>query len=362
MADYQRFVSYIYSYPGGVKDKNVGFAKVEVVRGEIRLNINLRGVYTDTPELFGVYLLFAGYNSGEYQLLKAGDCMVQNGMAVYKGIFNSSNIDSTGYAFSDICGIGIANQADAFYMMFSMWKDESINTQKIHFVDKEMLINERKRASVVDNFKDSTNKPDNASHNVAVDNNAPENANALQNMNGTVSAAQSDSNTAYTNGCMIQEDKDVAIMQAETLDNCTGQGNKIMESDNDKSKRKKAKTSFDKKVDKLLYAKPDYIDAFDDDYLYDCVEVSTEVLKELLSIENDIINNSFLIHGYYNFRHLLFGSVCENENNTHYFIGVPGMYCNRERYMASMFGFNNFKKSHRSDYSNPYFGYWYQEI
>lgn len=93
MADYQRFVSYIYSYPGGVKDKNVGFAKVEVVRGEIRLNINLRGVYTDTPELFGVYLLFAGYNSGEYQLLKAGDCMVQNGMAVYKGIFNSSNID-----------------------------------------------------------------------------------------------------------------------------------------------------------------------------------------------------------------------------------------------------------------------------
>lgn len=362
MADYQRFVSYIYSYPGGVKDKNVGFAKVEVVRGEIRLNINLRGVYTDTPELFGVYLLFAGYNSGEYQLLKAGDCMVQNGMAVYNGIFNSSNIDNTGYTFSDICGIGIANQVDAFYMMFSMWKDESINTQKIHFVDKEMLINERKRASVVDNFKDSTNKPDNASHNVAVDNNAPENANALQNMNGTVSAAQSDSNTAYTNGCMIQEDKDVAIMQAETLDNCTDQGNKIMESDNDKSKRKKAKTSFDKKVDKLLYAKPDYIDAFDDDYLYDCVEVSTEVLKELLSIENDIINNSFLIHGYYNFRHLLFGRVCENENNTHYFIGVPGMYCNRERYMASMFGFNNFKKSHRSDYSNPYFGYWYQEI
>ena len=44
MADYQRFVSYIYSYPGGVKDKNVGFAKVEVRAGEMRLNINLRGV------------------------------------------------------------------------------------------------------------------------------------------------------------------------------------------------------------------------------------------------------------------------------------------------------------------------------
>ncbi len=333
MADYQRFVSYIYSYPGGVKDKNVGFAKVEVVRGEIRLNINLRGVYTDTPELFGVYLLFAGYNSGEYQLLKAGDCMVQNGMAVYKGIFNASNIDNTEYTFSDICGIGIANQADTFYMMFSMWKDESINTQKIHFIDKEMLINERKKALAVDNLNDIANAQGNTSDGVAGN-----------------SSAQADNA------------EDVAIMQAEAVGNCSGQGSDIMENNNDKSKRKNAKTSFDKKVDKLLYTKPDYIDAFDDDYLYDCVEVSTEVLKELLSIENDIINNSFLIHGYYNFRHLLFGRVCENENNTHYFIGVPGMYCNRERYMASMFGFNNFKKSHRSDYSNPYFGYWYQEI
>ena len=33
MADYQRFVSYIYSYPGGVKDKNVGFAKLEIENG-----------------------------------------------------------------------------------------------------------------------------------------------------------------------------------------------------------------------------------------------------------------------------------------------------------------------------------------
>lgn len=375
MADYQRFVSYIYSYPGGVKDKNVGFAKVEVVRGEIRLNINLRGVYTDTPELFGVYLLFAGDNTGEYQLLKAGDCMVQNGMSVYKGIFNSSNIDNTEYTFSDICGIGIANQADTFYMMFSMWKDESINTQKIHFIDKEMLINKRKMASVVDNAADNTNAPDNASTGVmgnsnvpeninvqenagvAGNNNASDNANASQNMNGIVRAAQAGNSSAQADNA-----EDVAIMQAEAVGNCSGQGNNIMENNNDKSRRKNGKTSFDKKVDKLLYTRPDYIDAFDDDYLYDCVEVSTEVLKELLSIENDIINNSFLIHGYYNFRHLLFGRVCENENNTHYFIGVPGMYCNRERYMASMFGFNNFKKSHRSDYSNPYFGYWYQEI
>ena len=111
-----------------------------------------------------------------------------------------------------------------------------------------------------------------------------------------------------------------------------------------------------------LYSKADYVDAFDDDYFYDCIEVTPQMLSRLPLKCKEIINNSFLIHGYYNFHHLLFGRVCDNENNTKYFIGVPGMYCNRERYMASMFGFSNFKKSHRSDYNNPYFGYWYQEI
>lgn len=113
---------------------------------------------------------------------------------------------------------------------------------------------------------------------------------------------------------------------------------------------------------KKLYSKADYVDAFDDDYFYDCIEVTPQMLSKLPLKDKEIINNSFLIHGYYNFHHLLFGRVCDNENNTNYFIGVPGMYCNRERYMASMFGFCNFKKSHRSDYNNPYFGYWYQEI
>lgn len=69
------------------------------------------------------------------------------------------------------------------------------------------------------------------------------------------------------------------------------------------------------------------------------------MLSRLPLKDKEIINNSFLIHGYYNFHHLLFGRVCDNENNTNYFIGVPGMYCNRERYMASMFGFSNFKRA-----------------
>ena len=43
--DYQRLVSYIYSYPEGVKGRNVGFAKALVHQGQFKLNISLRGFW-----------------------------------------------------------------------------------------------------------------------------------------------------------------------------------------------------------------------------------------------------------------------------------------------------------------------------
>ena len=55
---YKRLVSYIYSYPGGCRDRNVGFAKAEVRNGMFTLNVTLCGVYRDAPEGFGIYLLF----------------------------------------------------------------------------------------------------------------------------------------------------------------------------------------------------------------------------------------------------------------------------------------------------------------
>ena len=53
--DYQRLVSYIYSYPEGVKGRNAGFAKALVHQGQFKLSISLRGVKTDSPEMFGIY-------------------------------------------------------------------------------------------------------------------------------------------------------------------------------------------------------------------------------------------------------------------------------------------------------------------
>lgn len=55
-----------------------------------------------------------------------------------------------------------------------------------------------------------------------------------------------------------------------------------------------------------------------------------------------LVHNSFLLHGYYNYQHLILsrkewrGEVC-------YYIGVPGNFYEREKQVAVMFGFESFE-------------------
>lgn len=415
MADYQRFVSYIYSYPGGVKDKNVGFAKVEVRSGEMRLNINLRGVYTDTPQMFGVHMLIDRDDAipGRYRLMKVGDCLVNNGMASYAGIFNAGNIENSGYTSSDICGIAVANKGDRYYMMFSMWEDYDINPDVIEFAGSGV----RKYGENVEIEGESEDDIDSSGsgeirglgkgYTEGSEGNKEDDVGSQDNRvsdgeNGEVRYAEGGEGNKngnvvnYASGSQCNkgnydkrsgEDRYVGERENDRNGGTRNRGEEntpdihmqnryneelqAMESEEDdtescgcpnKVNEKARQDACNERLYKKLYSKADYVDAFDDDYFYDCIEVTPQMLSRLPLKDKEIINNSFLIHGYYNFHHLLFGRVCDNENNTNYFIGVPGMYCNRERYMASMFGFSNFKKSHRSDYNNPYFGYWYQEI
>lgn len=53
-------------------------------------------------------------------------------------------------------------------------------------------------------------------------------------------------------------------------------------------------------------------------------------------------NNSFLLHGYYNYDHLILAKI-EKRGEVVYYIGVPGSYYEREKQVAVMFGFESFE-------------------
>ena len=45
MSNYQRLISYIYTYEGGIKGKNTGFAKLETRNGQCRLTVNVKKIF-----------------------------------------------------------------------------------------------------------------------------------------------------------------------------------------------------------------------------------------------------------------------------------------------------------------------------
>lgn len=379
--DYQRLVSYIYSYPEGVKGRNVGFAKALVHQGQFKLSISLRGVKTDSPEMFGIYMMVT---DGGYRLIKLGECLVKVGQMEYSGVFNPDNINETGYGFKDICGLAVAREDARYDCMMSMWKDEDVTPDMLVFsgmdakkqVEAGIVIKERMRQSDEEEKRHETAessvvRQEMAGYNAAMKERGQSESGGQQPVQSESAMLAGKSEMVQTKQIVVEEQQIVQTKQAEVAAEsvtmpenikAAGAAAKIpAETQHLQQKAHRANATQTDPFEKL-FVRADYIDAFDDDYFYDCIEVSPEKLKCLNQNEIDIAGNSFLLHGYYNFRHILFGRVRDNLDNTKYFIGVPGMYCNRERYMASMFGFNNFKKSHRSDYANPYFGYWYQEI
>lgn len=51
-----------------------------------------------------------------------------------------------------------------------------------------------------------------------------------------------------------------------------------------------------------------------------------------------LANNSFLLHGYYNYRYIILGREADGS----FYLGVPGVYYEREKMVALMFGFEAF--------------------
>ena len=67
-------------------------------------------------------------------------------------------------------------------------------------------------------------------------------------------------------------------------------------------------------------------------------------------------HNSFLSHGYYNYRHLLLMRQ-EVSGEVKYYIGVPGNFYEREKQVARMFGFESFEGTREPAWEGD-FGYY----
>ncbi|MDO5145931.1 MAG: DUF6128 domain-containing protein, partial [Eubacteriales bacterium] len=87
------------------------------------------------------------------------------------------------------------------------------------------------------------------------------------------------------------------------------------------------------------------------------VQITIEQLEMLPPEERELANNQFLKNGYRIYQHLLAGKV-RYGGEERYCVGVPGIYGNRERYMAQIYQFPLFLSMTENRIKTGGFGYW----
>lgn len=87
------------------------------------------------------------------------------------------------------------------------------------------------------------------------------------------------------------------------------------------------------------------------------LQISPEEIKYLKPEFQILANNSFLLHGYYNYHYLILG-----RGERSYLLGVPGIYHEREQMMASMFGFQRFWPVKAEKATTGCFGYYMCQV
>ncbi len=121
---------------------------------------------------------------------------------------------------------------------------------------------------------------------------------------------------------------------------------------------KKEKTAFSPAWEKIKNQFP-LIHPFEEDKNMEYVHITPKDLQVLRKDYWILNNNSFLLHGYYNYKYLILGKKKEEEA---YWLGIPGIYHEREQMMADLFGFENFQNASLGPREQGSFGYYVKKV
>lgn len=106
-----------------------------------------------------------------------------------------------------------------------------------------------------------------------------------------------------------------------------------------------------------ILASYDRIHPYGDSRVY--VKIAPKDFIILSSNCQHLVNNSFLLHGFYNYRYVILGRGEKSLRD--YFLGVPGVFYEREKMVALMFGFEAFE-CEGGDPKPGDFGYYLRKV
>lgn len=391
MSDYRRLISYMYEYEGKEKGKNVGFVKLETKNGQCRLNLSIKKVYTG-GNAAGVYLL--GKRVKETFL---GNIFIRGGNGDFHAIIDSNNVEGGGNDLKDYYGLTVHDVKNSWRSYTTIWEDAAFpetendlagQTQAYEILPGGRKADPLKAASRIVMELDRELEQE-CTLQAAAQSIAPESplSETTQPPSGPKQPPLSE--VAPPPETETAPEREPAAVTEQPLPEAappSGPKQPLSEAAPSASEQPSQTTQ--------PYPSPELEDPEVLRYLQDTEDIAANPEKlwqelrssypkiqpfeyengcEILTIRPQDIgrlpreswvygNNSFLLHGYYNFRYIILFRLGDKNGRFRYMIGVPGHYYSSEKYMASMFGFPNFVLSKKQPPNDGRFGYWYTDI
>lgn len=370
MSNFRRLISYIYAYEGGVKGKNIGFAKIDIRGGQCRIQVNVKMVYVGSNDI-GVYLL-----SPKAELL-LGRIFIRNGSGEFRININSSNIEGSGLSMEDCYGLTVHDVESTWQCYTTIWDDEmtqaadtaasmtletvtagtnvEIHTETESETNAEPELPEPLELPISAEIERELEREE-----LELQATAPWDLEPEKELKEEESEQMQEKEPESEQNAVLPEKELVPEEQVvpEPEPACGPEDSeKLKELDRLEQEEKNKNRLWDhlqKRYAKVL--------AFDYDKGCEILSIKPQ---DIGLLPRDIWvygNNSFLLHGFYNYRHLILAKLNEPEGVPRYLLGVPGHYFSNEKYLASMFGFPHFVLARKQPDEDGRFGYWYTDI
>ena len=387
MGQYKRMVSYLYKYINGAKSQNTGFVRIELMDVQCRFTVQMRMV----PK---VYLYIQKEHGAK--CIEVSDMGTKSGNLVSRFALDKNNIEQTGYSFEDIDGLVVYISDEMFFA--TSWVRDEVKLGQIEIVSKtrempadSIFETENTKRLNENNISESSNTGrkniyesgnmksvkeknvfDMENEKRLNENNTSDIENAEKlNENNIFENVSDECMQVYNLSDNSLADKGYEMNDTEKFGKYAGQN---MDSDEVASvaeTRAESDINTEKMVIKAsVYEENDkdfgerILSTFPVMYPFASGIIDKSVRIELkdigcLPIKMWVLaNNTFLLHGYCSYRHIIFAKIKISDIETQYAVGSPGIYNSYDENIARQHGFIYFQPIGEVKDKNGTFGYW----
>lgn len=351
MTDYKRMVSYMYLYENGIKKKNVGFARIEVKDGQCRFTLHMQ-LLGQLDGIFPTYLIER--TSDGMELIYLGDSILKNQIMDSKLSAKEGNIMDTGRSLTDIGGMLLFLSDSIFFA--TEWDDKPIQQKEVLAAMKpkekkepEMTLEEELQIpkyklprgyKIIERMQGEKKVVEVMASDVKTETEA-------------IAEAEQKSSEEGKQSTQLEEILQ-NMMEAEALEDSPAIKDWEVKS-------AQVQEEQDPAIIREIFENNPRIYPFEDNEILICAKIEPKDIGLLPKELWELSNNSFLMHGYYCYHHLILAKL-KDRYGCRFILGVPGIYHNRERFMAKMFGFDGFKPIRKRELRQGDFGYWYLPV